>query len=124
MTDRRSFVGGFKDLLRDFLEHKRALGYKYTTISENLRRLSIFTLNYTIENKVLSKEIVLDWTAKRKSETVKIWEHRSSDLRQFALYLQDLGYKVYIPGKKVKIGRNEYVPYIFMHEEIERFLCL
>ena len=53
MTDRKSFVGEFKDLLRDFIEHKQALGFKYTTISKNLRRFSIFTLNYTIENKVL-----------------------------------------------------------------------
>lgn len=124
MTDKNSFVGEFKDLLRDFIEHKQALGFKYTTISGNLRRFSIFTLNYTIKNKVLSKEIVLDWTSKRKSETVRTWEHRSSDLRQFALYLQDLGYEVYIPGKKQKIGRNEYIPYIFTHEEIERFLCV
>jgi len=124
MTDKNSFVGEFKDLLCDFIEHKRSLGYKYTTISGNLRRFSIFTLNYIIDNKELSKEIVLDWTAKRKLETVKTWDHRSSDLRQFALYLQDLEYKVYIPGKRQKIGRNEYIPYIFTHKEIERFLCV
>ncbi len=121
MTDRKDFVGEFKDLLRDFIDHKQALGYKYTTISENLRRFSVFTLNYKIENKVLSKEIVLGWTAMRKSETIKTWEHRASDLRQFALYLQDLGYDVYIPGKKQKVRRNEYIPYIFTHEEIKRF---
>ena len=121
MNDRKDFVGEFKDLLNDFIQHKRALGYKYTTISENLRRFSVFTLRYNIENKVLSKEIVLDWTAKRKSESVKTWEHRASDLRQFTLYLLDLGYEAYIPGKKQRVRRNEYIPYIFTHEEIQSF---
>ena len=123
MNNRKDFVGEFKDLFHDFIEHKRALEYKYTTISENLRRFSLFTLKYNIENKVLLKEIVLDWTAKRKSESAKTWEHRASDLRQFALYLKDIGYQAYIPGKKHKVRRNEYIPYIFTLEEIHKFFC-
>ena len=121
MDDRLEFVGEFKDLLRNFIEHKRALGYKYTTISENLRRFSLFTLKYKIENKILSQEIVIDWTAKRKSESSKTWEHRASDLRQFALYLRNMGYDAYIPDKKHKVTRNEYIPYIFTHKEIVKF---
>lgn len=121
MSERVDFVGEFKNLLRDFIEHKRALGYKYTSISESLRRFSSFTLKYKVKNKVLSKEIVLDWTAKKKSESVKTWEHRASDLRQFALYLKDLGYEVYIPEKKHKVRRSDYIPYIFTIEEIHKF---
>ena len=117
----KDFEGEFKDLLRKFVEHKRALGYKYTTISENLRRFSIFTLNYKVENKALTKEVVLGWTAKRKSEAIKTWGHRASDLRQFALYLQDFGYDAYIPAKNQKGRRIEYIPYIFTHEEIHSF---
>src|SRR5665648_23039 len=117
----KDFEGEFKDLLRKFIEHKRALGYKYTTISENLRRFSIFTLNYKIENKVLTKEVVLGWTAKRKSEAIKTWAHRASDLRQFALYLQDLGYEAHIPSKNQRVRRIEYIPYIFTHKEIHGF---
>lgn len=121
MNDRKDFVGEFKDLLHDFIEHKRALGYKYITNSDSLRRFSVFTLKYKIDNRVLSKEIILDWTAKRKSESTKTWEHRTSNIRQFALYLKDLGYEAYIPGKKQKIRRNEYIPYIFTLEEIHKF---
>lgn len=121
MNNRSEFVGEFKDLLRDFIEHKRALGYKYTTISENLKRFSFFTLKYTVKDKAFSKEIVLDWTARRRSESVKTWEHRASDLRQFALYLRNLEYKAYIPDKKHKVRRSEYIPYIFTHEEIGKF---
>ncbi len=117
----KPFVGEFRELLEAFVEHKRTLGYKYDSRRETLQRFSIFTLNYSIENKALNKQLVTDWTSKRKHESVKHWAHRSSDLRQFALYLQNLGYDVFIPPKCHKVG-HEYIPYIFTHEEIERFL--
>jgi integrase/recombinase XerD len=119
----KPFVGEFRELLEAFVAQKRNLGYKYdTTIIRNLRRFSIFTLDYSIENQVLGKQLVTAWTAKRKNESIKYWEHRSSDLRQFALYLQNLGYDVFFPPKSHKVRRREYIPYIFTHEEIERFL--
>jgi integrase/recombinase XerD len=118
----KPFVGEFGELLDAFVEHKRNLGYRYDTQRENLQRFSIFTLNYNIENKVLSKQVVIDWTSRRKNETTKCWLHRNSDLRQFAVYLQNLGYDVFIPPKCRKTGHDEYIPYIFTHEEIGHFL--
>lgn len=115
------FEGQFKELLCDFVEFKRNLGYKYDTIPANLQRFSKFSLDYDIEKKSLSKQLVLDWTARRKNEGVKTWEHRASDLRQFALYLQNMGYDVFIPPGKRKVSRGDFVPYIFTHEEMERF---
>jgi integrase len=118
----KPFVGEFSELLEAFIEHKRNLGYKYDTTRENLQRFSVFTLNYNIENKVLSKEVVTDWTSKRRNESKRCWAHRNSDLRQFAVYLQNLGYEVFIPPRCRKTGHDEYIPYVFTHEEIERFL--
>jgi integrase/recombinase XerD len=118
----KPFAGEFGDLLEAFVEHKRNLGYKYDTTRGNLQRFSIFTLNYDIENKVLSKQLVTDWTSKRKNESVKTWDHRNSDLRQFTVYLQNLGYDVFIPSKCHRVSRVEYIPHIFTHEEIARFL--
>lgn len=116
------FVGEFGELLDAFVENKRNLGYKYDATRENLQRFSVFTLNHNIENKVLGKQLVIEWTSKRKHESVKCWAHRNSDLRQFAIYLQNLGYDVYIPPKCRNIRPNEYIPYIFTHEEIACFL--
>ena len=94
------FVGGFKEMLENFINHKKSLGYKYVTEQDRLRRFSEYTINYGIEHKYLSKELVLGWTAKKKNEAIKTWEHRSSSLRQFALYLQSQGYEAFIPPKK------------------------
>ncbi len=120
----KPFVGEFRELLEDFIRQKRRLGYQYEATRKKLHQFSLFTLNYSVENKILSKQLVLDWTAKRKNETVKYWQNRISSLRQFALYLQNLEYPAFIPPKIYKIRAGEYVPYIFTHEEIERFFCV
>src|SRR5208282_61457 len=120
--EEKPFVGEFSELLDAFVEHKRNLGYQYNTQRDNLQRFSRFTLKYNIENKVLSKQLVIDWTSRRKNETAKYWAHRNSDLRKFAVYLQNLGHDVFIPPKCYKTGHDEYIPYIFTHEEIERLL--
>ncbi len=120
-TEEKPFVGEFKELLEDFIKHKRSLGFKYDTERDNFRRFSEYTLNHKVENNCLDRELVLGWTARRKNESVKTWEHRSSNTRQFALYLQNKGYEAYMPIKNHKVRRTEYVPYIFTHEEIDRF---
>ncbi len=117
----KAFVGGFKEMLEGFIKQKRSLGYKYVVERDRLRRFSEYTINYGTEHKSLSKDLVLGWTAKRKNESVKTWVHRSSDLRQFALYLQSQGHEAFIPPKNHKARRSEYIPYIFTHEEIDRF---
>lgn len=121
-TEEKAFVGEFKELLEGFIKQKRSLGYKYDCTRENLRRFSEYTLNFKFENKFLNKYLVLEWTARRKNETVKTWSHRASDLRQFALYLQSRGHDVYIPQKCHSARRCEYIPYIFTFEEIDRFI--
>ncbi len=119
--EEKAFVGEFKEMLEDFIKQKRNLGYKYDAIRGNLRRFSKYTVNHRIENKSLSKELVLGWTAKKKNESVKTWKNRASYLRQFALYLQSQGYEAFTPLKNHKVRRCEYIPYIFTHEEIDRF---
>lgn len=118
----KPFVGEFKELLEAFVEQKRNLGYKYDTTRESLRRFSHFTLNYKIKNKVLNKQLVIAWISKRKNEAISTWEHRKNYLLQFTLYMQNLGYDVFIPPKSHKVRRGEYIPYIFTHEEIKHFL--
>lgn len=117
----KAFVGKFKETLKAFIKHKRNLGYKYEATRDNLRRFSEYTLNHEIENGCLSKDLEIEWTQRRKNETVKTWENHNSDLRQFTLYLQNQGYDAFIPPKSYNVRRAEYIPYIFTHKQIDRF---
>ena len=121
MAPEKAFVGEFKEILENFIKQKRSLGYKCDAIQSSLRRFSEYSLNYSIKNKSLSKELVLEWTSKRKNESISTWIHRASDLRQFAFYLQRQGYDAFIPPKSHKVNHVKYIPYIFTHEEIDQF---
>lgn len=56
------FVGSFSELLIQFVQFKQSLGYKYIADGEMLQRFSKFSLNYTIKDNVLTKELVDAWT--------------------------------------------------------------
>lgn len=116
------FVGDFKELLIQFVQMKRSLGFDYSTDANILKRFSKFTLQYTIENNTLTKELVDDWTEKRPNERDVTWESRINNLKQFALFLNNLGYDAYIPTCKAKINRHSYVPHIFTYEQIRHLL--
>jgi integrase len=115
--DFNGFVGDFKELLVQFVQMKRSLGFDYVKEANLLKRFSKFTLDYPIENHALTKELADAWTAKRLSERDVTWGMRINNLRQFALFLSNLGYDAYIPFCRAKIDRN-YVPHIFTSEQI------
>lgn len=122
--DLSGFVGNFEELLIQFVQLKRSLGYKYTADADALKRFSKFTLNYTIKNHALTKELVDAWIAKKPTELDVTREKRINNIRQFAKYLTDLGYDAYIPFCKTKINRNLYTPYIFTKEELSSFFTV
>jgi len=118
------FVGSFGDLLIQFVQFKQSLGYKYIAEEEMLKRFSKFTLNYTVKDYILTKELVDAWTEKRPTERDVTREKRINNIRQFAKYLADLGYEAYIPYCKIKVDRNSYVPYIFTQEQLRSFFAV
>lgn len=63
----KPFLGEFEHLLEDFIQYKRSLGYKYEVERDHFLRFSRYTLNHKVENKCLNKELVLAWTAKKKT---------------------------------------------------------
>jgi integrase/recombinase XerD len=117
-SHKKKLTGHYNDEIKSFIAQKRLMGYKCDAIEECLFRFSKHTLNYSFVDKSLSKEIVLDWIAKRKNESVGTWEHRKGHIKQFALYLQFQGYEVFIPHKKHRVYRPKYIPYIFTSKEI------
>jgi len=121
MLDFNDFEGDFKELLIQFVKLKQSLGFKYVSEIGILQRFSKFTLKYTIENHILTKELADAWLEKRPTEKDVTWEKRINNLRQFAVFLNDLGYEAYIPVCKAKINRNLYVPHIFTHQQLLSF---
>lgn len=115
------FVGEFSNLLIQFVQMKHSLGFDYATEADTLKRFSKFTLKFIIKDHALTKELVDAWTEKRTTERDVTWEKRINNIRQFAKFLNNLGYDAYIPFCKAKVNRNLYVPYIFTQEQLKCF---
>lgn len=62
------YEGPFKNHIQDHVELKRAVGYKYDTDADHLKRFDRFTLEKHPHTTVLTKEIVLDWCSKKTYE--------------------------------------------------------
>jgi len=114
-------VDFFKKLVAQFLVYKRAQGYKYKAAEESLNRFIKFSANFGLSECCLSKELVEAHNSKRPDETPKTQAIRISDLRQFCIYLNELGHKAYIsPPNRLSKYSSSFVPYIFTHDEINR----
>lgn len=110
-----------KKQMEGFISYKRAQGYKYESEKESLGRFIKFLEGFGISEDRLSKDAVLEYSNKRTHETAKNHANRVSDLRQFAIYLNEKGYQAHIPAvAKSSKHTSSFVPYIFTHDEILR----
>ncbi len=115
-----TFVGVFSNLLTEFINFKRSMGYKYITEAQTLAEFSRFTLQFELSKPVLTKEIVNAWCEHRPFENRRSsTEHRICILRQLALYLVSLGHKVCIPIHSRNNHQPRYAAYVFTHKEIK-----
>jgi len=109
----------YVELLNVFIGYKRLAGFKYLEAEKSLRRF----VKFLSENAdSFTKETVDTYIDRQPNETSKTQSNRVGSIRQFAIYLYERGYDVYIPrcvGRK-GWGNQNFTPYIFSHDEIQR----
>ena len=118
-----NYEGPFKDYIKNHLELKRAVGYKYNTNAENLKRFDKFTIEKYPEAINLTREIVLDWCSKKTYEAQANQNTRASIIRQLAKYMDSIGVKAYIIPKGYYPAEPQYSPYIFSSKELTDFFA-
>lgn len=116
------FEGLYGQLLRQYIEFKRNLGYLYE--SEYIyRNFDRFTKQQGCVSIGLSKELFDLWSAKRLNESDSNCYHRVSDIRNFSKYLNSLGIQSYV-SRQFKKYKTTFVPYIFSQIEIQQFFIV
>lgn len=81
------YTGPFKKQIKDFIELKQSIGYKYNTEAENMLRFDRFIHDKYPDAEALTKDIVLSWCSKRSYEAQANQCSRASLIRQFGFYL-------------------------------------
>jgi integrase len=106
-------------VLDDFLHFKRECGYKYKTEEIILKAFYRYTQTHKESKLGFTMKFIEHWSRPKIKEGKKSVSNRISVLREFAIYLNRLGYKAYIPTQ-IKNARNKsFIPYIFSKEEID-----
>ncbi|MGB5157197.1 MAG: hypothetical protein WBN77_07140 [Desulfobacterales bacterium] len=116
-----SFSGPFAEHIKNHVQLKQAVGYKYEAEAKHLLRFSSFTAEEYPETSILSKEIVLEWCSKKSYEAQANQGARSSILRQLATYMEGIGIGAHILPKGYYPAAQQYVPHVYTENELQRF---
>lgn len=118
------FTGPLSKYCKQYIDYKQSLGFKMgSSVYYLLRGMDAFFLQHglPLNSSVLPKEIVEEYVARRGLESVKTQHMRMSIIRQFSLFMNRLGFSYYVyPETDFVQIKDDFVPYIFTHNEIER----
>lgn len=117
------FTGPFKDFCSSYVEYKRSMGYKFSEASfYSLRYMDDFFKKYQLNTLILNKKMVEEYVAKRGNEAPKTQHGRMSLIRQFAMFMNNIGFDFYVHPQKLIYIPKTFIPYIFTHNEINKIL--
>lgn len=114
----RSAVGS---LMEQFVQEKRACGYRYDEPARLLACFDRFLSDEALSECGLPRSISRKWLAKRPHESRSTHDHRICAVRQFSLFMCRLGYSADVPDRSLTAKRTEsFSPRILTHAEIQR----
>ncbi|MBS3968894.1 MAG: tyrosine-type recombinase/integrase [Clostridia bacterium] len=122
------FRGPFKEYIPKYIDYKRSLGFKIgSSAYYALRGMDDFFVKYglSFDSLIPTKEMVEAYVALRGSESVKTQHMRMSIIRQFALFMNRIGFSFYVyPESDFVQVKSDFIPFIFTHSEIDRLIKL
>ena len=108
--------GIYADLIHQYVEYKRSLGFKIEDTEERLQRFDRMTVERK-ENRIgITKSLFEEWSKIAPLESIANNYGRISMLRGFSAYLQLLGYISYIP--KLPRYKSTFMPHIYTKQEM------
>jgi len=114
-----TLYGVFYPYINDFITMKRHLGFSASNMEISLKAFDRYAKSNGVKHVGISEPLALQWCAKRENEANDTWSHRINFLRQFCIYLLNLGFDAYIPQKPPSKKDNNFIPYIYSDGEMQ-----
>jgi integrase len=117
------FTGPFKNYCPQYVNYKRNMGFNFGESSLYLlRNMDAYFKQYSLSSPALTKRMVENFVSHRNGESDKTQHMRMSLIRQFALFMNRIGFDFYVyPNELIPIAKT-FTPYIFSQDEIERIM--
>lgn len=117
------YISVFAPHIVGLIEQKRALGYKYGSEPNILRRFDIFCMERHPDATTLSREVMLDWATKRPGEHPATLQNRITPVKELAKYMARLGHEAFILPKGMTPRIPRYMPHIYSNDELKRIFA-
>src|SRR5665647_72740 len=106
MPENHMFLSVIAVPIEGYIAEKRAVGYKFQKGADMLKRFDSLVHSRYITEAALTKQLVMEWTARKPNETVSTQCGRISLLRGLAEYMNRIGYSAYVyPRAMVTVDR-------------------
>ncbi len=114
-----NFIGPFKNVAPLYIEYKKSLGFEAKSEYNELKKLDRYFYNKGINEVKLTKDMTEEYGILRENESPKTQAKRLSILKQFAVYLQKIGYSdVYVHHIKPNKIDSKFKPYIYSEKDL------
>lgn len=118
----KDFNGIYAPLIKEFVDMKRSLGFKYIGGEFVLLLFDRFTIERNETIIGVTKELSDVWCRERDNESNSYHYRRCYILGAFSSFLNKKGIRSYIP--RTPPLRNVFVPHIFSIKEMERIFMV
>ena len=110
----------FAVAIKELIEQKRGLGYKFHSQEYMLIRFDTFCADNFPSSTILDKNIVNSWATLCKGENPATLESRMSSVNELAKYFHRKNIEAYRLPKGMMPKKVRYTPYIFGDNELKR----
>jgi len=117
------YSSAFAPYITGLVEQKRALGYQYDAQPGILRRFDAFCLERHPYESTITRELMLDWAAKRPGEHPSTLQGRTTPVKELAKYMARLGHEAFILPKGLLPKVPRYTPHIYSNDELKRIFA-
>jgi integrase/recombinase XerD len=114
--NKRTFWGIYAPYIKELIDFKRGLGFKYETEEFIYAIFDRFTMERGEKEVGISKELAEKWCERKNNESDSYRFHRCVCICQLSSYLCKIGIRSYIPG--MPKCKSTFTPYIFSNVEI------
>lgn len=112
----RFYYSTYGSCIEQFISLKNSLGYKYKGGKGYLGQFDRLAAELEVEGPGITRDIAEQWSAKRPNESDSTRYLRIEAVRQFSLFLCQLGHRSHVP-RLPKFNSN-HIPYIFSKQQI------
>lgn len=116
-TKRQS--GVLLPFINEFITLRHNLGFKSKSMESSLKAFDAFASQEGLRNIQITELLVRKWCKRRPGEASDTFSHRTNFIRQFGIYLCNLGHEAYLP-KNPPVKKVPFSPYIYSADEMKK----